>query len=199
MPAGKALFLVVLTGLCAVLGACGRPPAPSAGIVPGGPGLSKDDVDRQDAASRWANDYCVAVGSLVDELATMPSVDPSSPQRAVRTSSDLLASMISGLDKAVQGLHNLPPSPVAGGDKVRGDAVSQFTVVREHAAEAKKRLDKARDATQIDQQTLGAARDPLNEVSKIDLLNGFTTVPELLTASEHAPVCEQLLTREPPP
>lgn len=198
MRAGKAVFLVVLTGLLTALVACGQLPATSGVDQPGGPGLSMEEVNRQDTATRWANDYCIAVGSLVDGLATMPAIDPSTPQRAVRTSSDLLASMISGLDNAVRALEELSPSPVAGGERVRTDAIARFTGIRDRAAVAKQRLDNARNTTTIDQQTLGAARGPLDEVAKLDLLAGFTAIPDLITASTHAPVCEQLTTRESP-
>jgi hypothetical protein len=153
-------------------------------------------VARQDAATRWANDYCVAVGSLVDGLASMPSVDPSSPRRAVQTSSDLLGSMVGSLDGAVRKLDKLSPSPVEGGDKMRTDTVAAFTGIRDRATVAKHRLDVARDATTIDQQTIGAARGPLDEVAKLDVLAGFDSVPELLDASARAPVCEELTTRE---
>jgi hypothetical protein len=194
LRAGKALFLVVLTGLCASLVACGRAPVNS-GTDVGGPGLSQEGVARRDAATRWANDYCVAVGSLVDGLATMPSVDPSSPRRAVQTSSDLLASMVGSLDGAVRKLDRLPPSPVDGGDRMRTDTVDEFTGIRDRAMVAKQRLDVMRNATTIDQQTIGAARGPLDEVAKLDVMAGFTGVPELLDASAHAPVCAELTTR----
>lgn len=187
--------MVVLTGLCTVLGACGQPPA---AVAPGGPGLSKEDVDRREAATLWANDYCIAVGSLVDGLAAMPTVDPSTPQRAVRTSSELLGSMINGLDQAVQGLDALPPSPVSGGDVVRADALSRFTAVRANAVAAKTQLDGVSNSRKIDQQTLGAARGPLAEVSRLDLLAGFETSPDLATARARAPVCGQLTARATP-
>jgi hypothetical protein len=195
---GKFGFLVVLTGLCVSLAACGQPPADPGTVQAGGPGLSKDDVERQDAITQWANDYCVAVGSLVGDLATMPSVDPSTPQRAVRTSSDLLGSMIGGLDKTVQGLQTLPPAPVADGGSVRATAVAELTGIRGRAATAKQHLDAARDRTSVDQNTLGEARGPLDEVSKLDLLSAFNAAPELETAAAHAPVCQQLTTRPTP-
>ncbi|WP_235022863.1 hypothetical protein [Amycolatopsis alkalitolerans] len=157
--------------------------------------MSKSDVERQDAATRWANDYCIAVGSLVAGLATMPSVDPSSPRRAVQTSSELLGSMIGGLDKAVASLRALPPAPVPQGDAVRGDTVAELTGVRARAAAAKQRLDAAGSAPTINQTTLGEAKGPLDEVSKLNLLAGFDTVPDLELAVAHAPVCQQLTLR----
>ncbi|GAA3828150.1 hypothetical protein [Amycolatopsis tucumanensis] len=189
MRPGKSVFLVVLTGLCVGLSGCGQQPARN--VEPGGPGLSREQVQLQDAATRWADDYCVAVGSLVQGLATMPSVDPSSPQRAVRTSSELLGSVIGGLDRALDGLGKLPPSPVPGGDQVRAQAVTDFQGVRDRASAAQQRLDST-DASEIDEATLGQAHGPLDEVSRLDLLNRFDAVPELATAIAHAPVCQQL-------
>jgi hypothetical protein len=189
---GTVVFLVLLMGLWAGLAGCARPPAGPDAAQAGGPGLSKDEVNRQDVIAQWANGYCVAVGSLVGDLATMPSVDPSSPRRAVQTSGALLGSMIAGLDKAAAGLKALPPAPVAGADAVRDNMVAEFAGVRADAAAAKQRLDKAGAAPTIDQSTLNAARGPLDEVSRLDVLAGFETVPDLLTAAAHAPVCQQL-------
>ncbi|GAB3581841.1 hypothetical protein GCM10027445_54240 [Amycolatopsis endophytica] len=189
MRPGKSVFLVVLTGLCVSLSSCGQQPART--TEPAGPGMSQQDVQRQDAAALWADDYCGAVGSLVQGLATMPSVDPSSPHRAVRTSSDLLGSVIDGLDRALDGLHKLPPSPVAGGDQVRTQVVTDFQGVRDRASAARERLDTA-DPDRLDAATLGQANGPLDEVSHLDLLDRFDAVPELATAVAHAPVCQQL-------
>ncbi|HVV12311.1 hypothetical protein [Amycolatopsis sp.] len=196
MRPGKIRFLAVLAGLCAILAGCGQPPVDTAATQPGGPGLSKDDVDRQDATSRWANDYCIAVGSLVDGLATMPSIDPSTPRRTVQTSSDLLASMIGGLDKTVQQLRTLPAAPVPEAATARDSAVAQFAGIRARAATAKQHLDAAGAATTVDQDTLGEAQGPLAEVSKVDVLAGLNSVPTLATAAAHAPVCQQLTARE---
>ncbi|NIH78117.1 hypothetical protein [Amycolatopsis viridis] len=188
MRPGQSVFLVVLTGLCVGLSGCGRPPAST---DPGGPGLSREQVQLQDAEARWADDYCVAVGSLVEKLVTMPSVDPSTPQRAVRSSSELLGSVIDGLDRALDGLHTMPPSPVPEGEAVRERAVSDFQGVRDRAAAARQRLDATAPGA-IDAATLGQANGPLTEVAGLDLLDRFDAVPELATAVAHAPVCRQL-------
>jgi hypothetical protein len=188
-------FLVVLAGLCVALAGCGRQPADPGAVQPGGPGLTKQDVQYQDAVDAWADGYCGAVGSLVDGLATMPTVDPSTPRRAVQTSSDLLGSMIGGLDNASRGLRALPPSPVAGGDSVRAGTLVEFAGIRDRAAAAKQRLDTARDDPSIDKNTLGEASGPLSEVSKLNVLSGFDAVPELALAAGRAPVCQQLTAR----
>ena len=195
MRPGKTGLLVILAGLGMALAGCGQQPTESASAQPGGPGLSRQDVERQDAVDAWADGYCGAVGSLVDGLATMPAVDPSTPRRAVQTSSDLLGSMIGGLDKASHGLQALPPAPVAGGESVRTSELTAFAGIRGRAAAAKQRLDAARASPSIDKDTLGAASGPLDEVSKLNLLSGFDAVPDLARAATEAPVCRQLTER----
>lgn len=197
MRPGKIGFLAVTAGLVIGLVSCGRAPEQSDAITAGGPGLTQDEVQRQDAAADWADDYCTAVGVLVDDLARMPAVDPTTPRRAVQTSGDVLGAMIGGLDKTVGGLRALPPAPVADGGAVRDNTINQLTGVRERAAAAKQQLDGAGNAPQISQTTLGAARGPLDEVSKIDLLAGLNSVPDLQTAAAHAPVCQQLTAHTP--
>ncbi|HJQ45067.1 MAG TPA: hypothetical protein VJ870_01925 [Amycolatopsis sp.] len=196
MRPGKSGFLVVLAGLCLALAGCGQQRVDSGAALSGGPGLTRQDVERQDAVDAWADGYCGAVGTLVDGLATMPSVDPSTPRRAVQTSSDLLGSMIAGLDKAGRGLRALPSAPVAGADAVRSGELADFAGIRDRAAAAKQRLDAARDDPSIDKNTLGGASGPLEEVSKLDLLSGFDTVPELAQAVAHAPTCQRLTARD---
>lgn len=195
MRPGKTGFLAILAGLCVALAGCGQQPADPGAVRPGGPGLTKQDVERQDSVDAWADGYCGAVGFLVDGLATMPTVDPSTPRRAVQTSSDLLGSMIGGLDKAARSLQTLPPSPAAGGETVRANTLAEIAGIRERATGAKQRLDAARDDATIAKDTLGEASGPLDEVSKLNLLSGFDTVPELATAAGHAPVCQQLTAR----
>ena len=195
MRPGRSGFVVLLAGLCIALAGCGQPPSDRRAVQPGGPGLTKQDVEYQNSVDAWADGYCSAVGSLVDGLATMPTVDPSTPRRAVQTSSDLLGSMIGALDKAGHGLQALPPAPVPAGDSVRGGMLSDFGGIRDRAAAAKQRLDAARDNPSIDKDTLGAASGPLSEVSKLDVLSGFDSVPALAQAGGRAPVCQQLTAR----
>ncbi|WP_246127936.1 hypothetical protein [Amycolatopsis rhizosphaerae] len=192
------VFLLLCAGLCAGLASCGRPV-----VAPGTSGVSRQatstESDRQNAITQWANDYCVAVGSLVDELANLPAIDPSSPRRAVETSGALLGTMIGGLDKAVDGLRALSPGPVPGADQARDTMVERFTGVRADAAAAKQRLDRARGAASIPPGILRDARGPLDEVAAIDPLSGFASVPELSAGAQRAPVCRQLTERETAP
>ncbi|WP_208026083.1 hypothetical protein [Amycolatopsis acidicola] len=198
MRPGKVRFLAIVAGLCVTLAGCGQPPADPATVQPGGPGMSKEQVDAQDATSRWANDYCIAVSSLVAGLATMPSIDPSTPRRVVQTSSDLLGSMIGGLDKTVQQLRTLPVAPVQEAATARDRAVAQFSGIRERALTAKQHLDAAGTAPTVDQTTMREAQGPLTEVSGVDVLAQLNAVPSLATAAGHAPACQQLTAHEGP-
>ncbi|MDT7729162.1 MAG: hypothetical protein QOI21_5738 [Actinomycetota bacterium] len=146
-----------------------------------------------DPAAHWAEDYCGAVVQLVQTLATMPSVDPSTPQQASRTSSDLLGSVIDGLDRTLSGLAALGPSPASGGDAVRADATRTFSGIRSRAATAKERIDAVSvDDTEATRQALVGASAPLDEISKLNLLSGIDSVPELAAASKRALSCEPL-------
>jgi hypothetical protein len=150
-----------------------------------------------DPAAGWADGYCGAVVQLIQTLSTMPSVDSSTPQRASRTSSELLGSVVDGLDRTLSGLTALGPSPVAGGDAVRHDAIGTFTGIRSRAAIAKQQLDATAADPAATQQALAGASVPLNEISKIDMLQGMNSIPELATASKRALACDSLTTQGP--
>jgi hypothetical protein len=157
------------------------------------------DSASEDPAAQWADGYCGAVVQLVQALSTMPVVDPSSPRQASRTSSELLGSVIGGLDGTLAGLHGLGASPVAGGDKVRDDAITTFSGIRSRAAKARDRIDVASNDTSASRAALGGASAPLAEISKVNLLEGFDSLPALAAASKRAPNCEPLTSKDTPP
>lgn len=185
----RTVLAAMAIGLGLGLAACGQPgmitpaaqpPAEGGGNVPG------------QASVRWADDYCTAVGGLVQALTTMPTVDPTTPQRASRTSGELLGTMVSGLDGAARDLARLGPSPVPGGDKVREDAVARFTGIRDRAEDAKKRLERASDDPEESKQALGRVSASVDELAKLNLLEGFDAVPGLANASTQAAACRPL-------
>jgi hypothetical protein len=139
------------------------------------------------------------VVQLVQALSTMPVVDTSSAQHASRTSSELLGSVIGGLDRTLSGLHGLGPSPVVGGDKVRDDAITTFSDIRSRAVKARDRIDAALNDTSASRAALGGASAPLGEISKVNLLEGFDSVPALAAASKRALNCEPLTSNDTPP
>ena len=184
----KTVLAAIALGLCLSLAACGQPRR----VQPGAQQPGSATETTQDPAAQWADDYCGAVVQLVQTLSTMPAVDPRTPQQASRTSSELLGSVIGGLDRTLSGLNGLGPSPAIGGDTVRRDAIATFSGIRSRAASAKQRIDTASADVNATRQALAGAAAPLDEISKVDLLQGIDSVPVLAAASKRAPACEPL-------
>jgi hypothetical protein len=102
----STVFAALTTTITIGLAGCGQQAASQAPA--GDQGLSVTTVVPQaDPAARWADGYCGAVTHLVRALAALPVVDPSTPQKASRTSSDLLSSVVGGLDQSLAGLKAL--------------------------------------------------------------------------------------------
>ncbi|WP_246257707.1 hypothetical protein [Amycolatopsis anabasis] len=167
-------------------------PRAQSGAEPEGPGVSQGEAERLAVVAHWADGYCVAVGQLLQTLSGMPIVDPSSAERASQSSGAVLGAMASGLDRTVRNLRSLPPSPVAGGEGVRNNAIGTFTGVLSRTTAAKQRLEATAVGSPENKQALVDASGPLNEVSKINLLGGFDAVPDLAGAAGRAPSCQQL-------
>lgn len=206
-PRMTFLAAAAVGAVLAVGAGCGQPqsPASPASQAPeqpregqSGPGLTSDEVQREDATTRWADGYCLAVGELVQSMSTMPMIDPSTARRAARTSSELLGSMIDGLDRTVSGLRELGAAPVPVGERVRAEAIAEYTAIRDHAAEVKSSLDAAQDPA-ASREAISATGGPLDEIAAINLLAGFESAPELATARERAPACRNLTEHGPAP
>jgi hypothetical protein len=186
----RTVLAAAAGGLCLLMGACGQP-----GAVPAGgqePGSGASAVPAVNAPVTWADGYCGAVSELVKSLSTMPSIDPSSPQQATRTSSDLLDAVVAGLNRTLDGLSGLGPSPVPGGDQVRADAVTSFTGLRDSATAAKARIDeRSSDPAEIKGALAGAGAQ-LDAIAKIKFLAPLDAVPALADAARQAPSCRLL-------
>ncbi|ANN14675.1 hypothetical protein SD37_02735 [Amycolatopsis orientalis] len=155
-------------------------------------GLATVSASQADPTSAWAEGYCGAAGSLVRALSTLPSVDPSTPQQASRTSSELMGSVVEGLNRTSAALRSLGPSPVAGGDASRTAAVAQLDGIRARADDVRHRLDSSTDA-EATKTALRDARSSLDELDRLDLLRGLNDVPQLASASSRIPVCQELV------
>jgi hypothetical protein len=149
-------------------------------------------VPRADPAASWADGYCDAVGHLVRTLASLPAVDPSTPQQASRTAGDLLSSVVGGLDQSLAGLNALgaPPEPAADGG--REDVIGQFTEIRTQAENARQRINTVRGDAEATKAALGDARATLDRIDALDYLKGLKDVPVLEAAQQRAPSCGRL-------
>lgn len=167
------------------------PPAAQPGAHDKGPGLTAAEVRREDATTVWADQYCGAVSEVVESFSTMPRIDPSSPQRTSRTSSELLGVMIGGLDRTLDGLDRLGDAPVSAADGIRSRAIATYTGIRDRAVGAKQQLDAAKGEEQS-KAAISAVRAPLEDIGRLNLLAGFDDVPTLKKAAVRAPACREL-------
>ncbi len=149
-------------------------------------------VPQADPAARWADGYCGAVTHLVRALADLPSVDPSTPQQASRTSSDLLSSVVGGLDQSLAGLNALGAPPVPSGDGGRENVIGQFSEIRAQAESARQRIDAVRGDAVATKEALGEAKATLDRIDALDYLKGLRGVPALAAAEQRAPACRRL-------
>ncbi|MFB9688441.1 hypothetical protein [Amycolatopsis plumensis] len=187
----STVFAALITTIAIGLTGCGQPVAeqtpprdrdlPASTVVP-----------PADPAVSWAAGYCDAVTHLVRALAALPAVDPSTPQKASRTSSDLLSSVVGGLDESLAGLNALgaPPSPSA--DTGRKDVIAQFAGIRAEAENARRRIEAARGNAAATKDALGQARATLDRIDALDYLKGLKDVPALAAAEQRAPACRRL-------
>jgi len=186
----------MMAGLCLTVVGCGQQAhIPSNAESPEqahGPGVTADQAQRQEVATRWAAGYCTAVGELVQTLSTMPTVDPAGPEAAVRTSGELLSVMIGGVERTIAELGRLGPAPGSSGDAVRHGVSENLTRIRERAVAAKEKLDDVDPHSDDGLEAIGAVRLPLDELGSLKLLDGFDS--ELGTATRRAPSCIDLAT-----
>ncbi len=189
----STVFAALITGIGLGLAGCGQQPAVTSHARQ--EGLATVSPSAADPASAFAEGYCGAVSGFVRTLATLPSVDPSTPRQASRTSSDLMAAVAEGLSRTTAALGKLGPSPVAGGDASRAAAVTQLDDIRSRADDVRHRLDSSADS-ETTKTALRDARTSLDELDRLDLLRGLNDVPQLVAASSRIPLCQDLV-RQP--
>jgi hypothetical protein len=185
----STVFAALTTTITFCLAGCGQPatepppdPDPPATTI----------VPHADPAADWAARYCDAVTHLVRTLADLPAVDPSTPQKASRTSSDLLSSVVGGLDQSLAGLNALGAPPVPSADAGRRDVIRQFAEIRAEAENARQRIETVHGNAPATKAALGDAKAALDRIDAIDYLKGLKDVPALAAAEQRAPSCLRL-------
>ncbi|WP_410655887.1 hypothetical protein [Amycolatopsis sp. lyj-112] len=186
----STVIAALATGIGLGLAGCGQQPAVTSHARQ--EGLATVSASAADPASAWAEGYCGAVSQLIRTLATLPSVDPSTPAQASRTSSELMGSVVNGLNRTTAALGNLGSSPVPGGDASRTAAVAQLDDLRSRADGVRQRLDSTTDS-ETTKTALRDARTSLDDLDRLDLLRGLNDVPQLAAASSRIPGCQELV------
>jgi hypothetical protein len=175
-------FLLAIAG-------CGHAPQRAA---PAREQAAQAPVPQADPVANWADGYCGAVTHLVRALANLPTVDPSSPERASQTSSALLGSVVDGLDQAVAGLDALDSPPLPAAEQGRRAVADRFAEIRRQADDTRRRLDAVRGDPAATKEALGDVRTTLDRVSALNFLEGLQGDPALTDAGRRDPTCQAL-------
>jgi hypothetical protein len=187
----STVFAALTTTITIGLAGCGQQAATQAPARD--QGLSVTTVVPQaDPAARWVDAYCGAVTHLVRALASLPAVDPSTPQQASRTAGNLLSSVVGGLDQSLAGLNALGAPPLPSADNGRKDVIGQFAEIREQAENARERIDAVRGDAAATKAALGEASATLDRIDALDYRKGLEDIPALEAAEQRAPSCRQL-------
>ncbi|MBA0127377.1 hypothetical protein H0B56_17665 [Haloechinothrix sp. YIM 98757] len=159
---------------------------------------AESDGGTQDSrATEWADSYCSATLRLVHAVSTSPQVDPSSPERASKTSMDMLTTVSEGLRQAERELDGLAPAPIRGADEVLERTKGEFSELRDRSESARNRLAATRQREEPDvaetRSALDVTSNVLDEVGEVNLLGGMEEIPEFVEASRSARSCAELL------
>ena len=188
----RSTVIAALTTTMAIgLTGCGQPPATRPPAQDHGLSVTTV-VPQADPVATWAGAYCDAMTHLVRALAALPTVDPSTPQQASRTSSALLSSVVGGLDRSLAGLTALGAPPVPSADGGREAVIRQFAEIRAQAENARERVERVRGDAAATKEALGQARAALDRIDALDYLEGLKGIPALAAAEQRAPACRQL-------
>ncbi|WP_410666603.1 hypothetical protein [Amycolatopsis sp. cmx-4-68] len=187
----STVFAALTTTITIGLAGCGQPAATQAPARDLGLSVTTV-VPPADPAASWADGYCAAVTQLVRTLAELPTVDPSTPQQASRTSSELLSSVVGGLDRSLAGLKALGAPPVPSADGGRKDVIGQLAEIRRQAEAARERIDAVRGDAAATKDALGEASATLDRIDALDYRQGLKDVPALAAAGQRAPACHGL-------
>ena len=185
------VFAALTATIAVGLAGCGQPAAVQSPSRDQGLPVTTA-APQADPAAKWADAYCDAMTHLVSTLAALPAVDPSTPQQASRTSSDLLSSVVGGLDRSLAGLNALGEPPVPSADGGREAVIRQFAEIRTQAENARKRIERVRGDAAATKEALGQARAALDRIDALDYLKGLKDIPALAAAERRAPACRQL-------
>lgn len=186
--AGTAAAVLVAGCSTAVTGTAA--PAGSSSAVPrAGAPANGDPV-------AWINGVCGSLLGFVRTVSAPPTIDSSSPQKAVKGLSAYLGGAVTALDKATSDIKAAGPSPVDGGDKAVAAITGALGQFRTSFQSAKTKIDAVNpsDLQQV-ATALPEALTPLQDLSKISsTTTDLQGTPEIDRAAQQAPNCQALST-----
>lgn len=165
-----------------------------AGCTNGG-GTGTSSTPTNGAASPQAVAYMDKVCGAASEFAkiekTAPKFDAGDPTKLKADMAAYMGQLADAFTKSAEGLKNVGPSPVAGGEEAVNKMAETFTSLGAVFTEAKTKVEQA-DANNATGglQAAGEAIAKLSELA--DPLRDLKGVPELQKATQSAQKCQDM-------
>ncbi|GLY47881.1 hypothetical protein [Lentzea sp. NBRC 102530] len=177
LVATAAVAALALAG-CTNGGNSGTSPTPSSGV-------------NNAAAVAYMDKVCSAASEFAKIEKTAPKVDPADTSKLKAEMAAYMGQLADAFAKSAEGLKNVGPSPVAGGEEAVNKMAETFTSLGTVFTEAKTKIEQAdgNDATG-GIQAAGEAIAKLSELA--DPLRDLQGVPELQKATQTAGKCQEM-------
>ncbi|MGH4007205.1 MAG: hypothetical protein ACRDTH_03375 [Pseudonocardiaceae bacterium] len=193
----RPLVVLVAAGLavtgCASNGAPAAPPPPVTTTTP--------PAESQATTLDWAKSMCQAIGPAFDRLGAPPQPDFSNLAATRQDYIDYLGNARNAVQQAIDQLASVEAPPVDNGQQVLDNMRNQLVQLRNDLDDASAQLSRAdpNDAGAIG-LALGAAGNILAAHSnRAQVLGSLALDPELRTAINETPECQNLTPGSNPP
>jgi hypothetical protein len=143
------------------------------------------------AAIAYMDKVCGAASEFAKVQKTAPKLDAGDPAKLKADMAAYMGQLADAFTKSANGLKNVGPSPVAGGEDAVNKMAEAFTSLGTVFGDAKTRIEQAdaNDATG-GMQAAGEAISKLSELA--DPLRDLKAVPELQKATQSAQKCQEM-------
>jgi len=182
------LRLAALFAIAAALTGCG--------VGAGGNSTAPSTSSTADAAIGYMDKVCTAAAAFASTPKTPPQLNTTDPAKLKADMGVYMGQMADAFNKTATELRAVGASPIPEGDEQVTKMADTFAELSRTFAEAKAKVEQA-DAADPNGglQAAGEAIAKLTEVSTP--LKDLQAHPELLTAAQKAPKCQQLTDLEP--
>ncbi len=158
----------------------------------GGSGTSSPTSGAADpAAVAYMDKVCGSASEFAKIDKTAPKLDAGDPAKLKAEMASYMGQLADAFTKSAEGLKQVGPSPVAGGEEAVTKMSETFGALGVLFADAKAKIEKAdaNDAT----GGLQAAGEAISKLSELaDPLKDLKAVPELQKAAQTAPKCQEM-------
>lgn len=184
------LRLAALSAIAAALTGCGI------GIGTGGTSTAPSTSSTADAAIGYMDKVCTAAAAFAGTPKTPPQLNTTDPAKLKADMGIYMGQMADAFNKTATELRAVGASPIPGGDEQVTKMADTFAELASTFVDAKAKVEQA-DAADPNGglQAAGEAIAKLTEVTTP--LKDLQANPELLTAAQKAPKCQQLTDIEP--